>query len=110
MNLDPFSPEILDGKNSRIISYKSNQPMPSRILTSVPTREESQSSDNQIAQRKATELVPCSASYPLETNTLEHDRLIEIDSVKGYIDKEPASGGTNEDFEMAPLAEVGNEF
>lgn len=44
-----------------------------------------------------------------ETDVGQQDRLVEVDTVEGNVDKEPRRGRPDEDLEMTPLGEVIDE-
>ena len=44
-----------------------------------------------------------------ETDRSQKHRLVEIDTIKGDIDEEPAGCSADQLFQMSPLAEVGHE-
>lgn len=91
------------------------------------TRNESQSRDDQVTNTDFEQPVPCGTVLTIEANLLEHDILVEIDTVETgrgdqsqssrgrvsnarNVKEEPANGGTDEKLQMAPFGEVMAEF
>ena len=91
LNLNPATTKYLNEENGQEIP-----------------RHVTRRSDDQIAISVLEELIVFGFTTG-ETNRSEKHGLIQVETVKGNIDKEPARCGTNELLHMSPLAKVDHE-
>ena len=91
LNLDPATTEYLNEEN--------RQEIPGNIASG---------SDDEIPISVLEKRIIFGLAFG-ETNGSQKDRLIEIQAVESDVDQEPAGCGSNQLFQMSPLAEIDHE-
>ena len=73
------------------------------------TGQETSDSDDQVSGSSLHQLSVCGRAGG-ESNGAENGRLVQVDTVEGNIDQEPAHGSTEQSEGVLGLGEVGEEF
>ena len=93
LDLDPFTAELLDGENSGVVP-----------------RDEAERGDDDVAGADLDEALVGRAVLAIEADLLQDDVLVEVDTVEGDVEQEPARTGADEQLGVLPLGEVVDEL
>ena len=93
LNLDPFTAELLDGEDGRVVP-----------------RDEAKCGDDDVASADLDEALVGRAVLAIEADLLQDNVLVEVDTVEGDVEQEPARTGADEQLGVLPLGEVVDEL